>query len=90
MDAGTHALYALVAARAGDRDRAHAHLERARTTGRQAARRDRQLVEIVSLVIAGHHDRAHDLTCEHEAQFPDDGAVLHDLVSGGPGPAEPR
>jgi hypothetical protein len=69
-------LLASVAANAGDAPTAQAHLADARGTARRTARRDRQLVEIAALVVAGHGARAAGLAVEHAAAFPEDADLL--------------
>jgi hypothetical protein len=76
MSAIEQALLAVMAAEAGDPDGARAHISRAQRETRAAARRDRQLVEIASLVVAGAHDRSAGLALEHIAQFPADADLL--------------
>jgi hypothetical protein len=72
----TQALLAVMAADEGDTAAAAAHIAAAQRHARQAARRDRQIVEIAALVVAGDHARAAGLALEHAAQFPEDVAVL--------------
>jgi hypothetical protein len=45
------------------------------------ARRDRQLVEIAALMVAGESERARGLTFEHGAEFPDDAELLASLLT---------
>jgi hypothetical protein len=61
-----------VAAGQGDVATAEGHLARARQHARSTARRDRQLVEIAALVVAGRHGRAAGLSLVHTAEFPED------------------
>ena len=79
MNTVTHALLAVVAKTAGDLPSAEDHLQAARRHGRAMARRERQLVEIASLLVDGAHDRASGLTIEHAAEFPDDEELLASL-----------
>jgi hypothetical protein len=71
-----HALLAVSAARGGDEVTAADHIVRARQQMRTTARRQRQLVEIAALIVAGDTDRAGGLALEHVAEFPDDAALL--------------
>ena len=72
----TQALLAVMAADEGDTAVATAHITAAQRHARQAARRDRQIVEIAALVVAGDRARAAGLALEHTAQFPEDVDVL--------------
>ncbi|HEX4818877.1 MAG TPA: hypothetical protein VFV00_01630 [Acidimicrobiales bacterium] len=47
------------------------------------ARRQRQLGEIASLVVAGAHERAQGLAMIHTAEFPDDTEVLARITDAG-------
>ena len=76
MNAIEHALLAVMAANGGDSAAAQGHISRARQYARAAARRERQIVEIAALVIAGRGERAAGLTLEHTAEFPDDVDLL--------------
>ena len=76
MDAITHALLAVVAADDGDALAAQAHIASAQRHARSTARRDRQIVEIATLVGAGHRARAAGLTLEHTAVFSEDVGLL--------------
>ncbi len=71
-----HALLAVMAANGGDRDAAMRHIGSAQQRARATARRERQLVEIAALVVAGDVERAAGLTLEHTAEFPDDADLL--------------
>jgi len=71
-----HALLAVIAAADDDGASAHAHISRAQQYARATARRERQIVEIAALVIAGDTERAAGLALEHTAQFPDDSELL--------------
>lgn len=71
-----HALLAVLAARAGDDGTAADLIDRARRQTRATARRERQVVEIAGLVVAGHNDRAAGLAVEHAAEFPEDAELL--------------
>ena len=77
------ALLAVMAARAGDVGAAQEHLISARQHARSKARRDRQVVEIASLVVAGHRGRAEGLSLEHTAEFPEDAALLAHVAGAG-------
>jgi hypothetical protein len=72
----TEALLAVVAADEGDTAAAQTHLATAQRHMRTAARRDRQIVEIAALVVAGHRERAAGLAMEHRVEFPADADVL--------------
>ena len=71
-----HALLAIMAATGGDRATADAHLCRAQDDARASARRDRQIVEVAALVLAGNGARAAGLALEHAAEFPDDADLM--------------
>ena len=43
------------------------------------ARRERQLIEIATLIVTGARARARDLSFEHVAEFPEDEQVLESL-----------
>ena len=72
----TQALLALMAADDGDTAAARAHVATAQRHARRTARRDRQIVEIAALVVAGNRARAAGLALEHTAEFPDDADLL--------------
>jgi hypothetical protein len=91
VNAVEHALAAVLAARGGDAARAAAQLALAQQRTRATARRERQLVEIAALVVAGARGRAAGLALEHQAEFPDDAELLTDVVGSIPGePARGR
>ena len=75
-DAIAQALLAVAAADDGDAPSAQAHLATAQRHARRTARRDRQIVEIAALVVAGDRARAAGLALEHAAEFPEDVEVL--------------
>ena len=79
MDPISHALLALMAAGDGDTATAEAHVATAQREARASARRDRQIVEIAALAVAGHLDRAAGLALEHAVEFPDDASLLADV-----------
>ena len=81
MNAVTYALLAVIARAAGDQPGAEAHLRAAQRHSRTMARRDRQLVEIASLLVVGEHERARGLTFEHGSEFPADAELLSSLLS---------
>jgi hypothetical protein len=81
MNAMEHALLAVMAAKGDDRASALGHISHAQRLARAAARRERQIVEIAALVVAGHAERAAGLALEHTAEFPDD-ADLSARVTG--------
>jgi len=87
VNAIASALLAVVAKEDGDRVGADAHLSSARRSARTTARRDRQVVEIAALIVAGDRDRAVGLALEHAAEFPDDADLLARVAGpvGGPG-----
>ena len=60
----------------GDTAAAQAHIAAAQRQARAAARRERQVVEIAALLVAGQRDRAAGLCCVHTAEFPDDEQLL--------------
>jgi hypothetical protein len=82
MTAIEHALLAVRAANRGDSTTAVEQLSRAQHRGRATARRDRQIVQIAALVVAGAHERAAGLAFEHALEFRDDAELLK-LVAGG-------
>jgi hypothetical protein len=70
---------AVVSARRGDVTGAAEHLRRARALGRSRTRRDRQLLQIAALIVAGDMQRAAGLALEHVAAFPHDADVAAGL-----------
>jgi hypothetical protein len=76
MSAIDHALLAVMAAGHGDATAAEVHIACAQREVRTTARRDRQIVQIAALVVAGTRERAAGLTLEHTAEFPDDAELL--------------
>ena len=76
MNAITFAMLAVFATDMGDRAAADEHLHAAQRHSRTAARRERQLVEIAALIVAGEHERARGLSFEHAAEFPPDDELL--------------
>lgn len=71
-----HALLAVMATHGGDDLTAADHISRAQQQSRVIARRERQVVEIAALVVAGDPGRAAGLALEHTAEFPDDAELL--------------
>lgn len=71
-----NALLAMAAADDGDLAAAQAYVATAQRLARTTARRDRQIVEIAALVVAGARGRAAGLALEHTVEFPDDLALL--------------
>jgi hypothetical protein len=65
-----------MAARGGDSVTADGHISRAQQHTRATARRERQVVEIAALVVAGHRARAAGLALEHIVEFPGDAELL--------------
>ncbi len=76
MSAIEQALLAVMAAHDGDPVTANGYISRAQRETRATARRERQLVEVAALVVAGDHDRAAGLALEHSAEFPGDAELL--------------
>jgi hypothetical protein len=72
MNAITNALLAVMASDEGDTAAARAHISTAAQQSRTTARRNRQIVEIASLVVAGDRTRATGLALLHADEFPDD------------------
>jgi hypothetical protein len=76
---------AVTAATGGDIDAAQDHIANAQRYARSTARRERQVVEIAALIVAGSADRAAGLALEHTAQFPDDAELMtHISVTSAP------
>ena len=82
MNAIEQALLAVIAAGSGDTVAAHGHIAHAQHHARANARRDRQVVEIAALIVAGKAERAAGLALEHTAEFPDDADLLARLAAG--------
>lgn len=76
MNAIAHALLAIMASADGDGLAAREHISSAQRQARATARRDRQVVEIAALAVAGQRDRAAGLAVVHTAEFPDDADLL--------------
>lgn len=76
MNAIEHALLAVLAADCGDTTGALEQLSEAQRHARATARRERQIVQIAALVVAGQRERAAGLTFEHTVEFPDDAELL--------------
>jgi hypothetical protein len=76
MNAIEHALVAVIAASDGDTPVALTHIASAQRKARAAARRERQIVEIAALVVAGGAQRAAGLGLEHAAEFPEDADLM--------------
>ena len=74
-----HVLLAATAARDGDSVAALAHIAIAQQQARTTARRERQVVEIAALVVAGDRSRAAGLAREHTTEFPGDAELLAGL-----------
>jgi hypothetical protein len=85
-----HALLAVMATRGGDATDAARHIARAQVHVRSRARRERQVVEIAALVVAGHHGRAVGLALEHGVEYPDDAELLARVAPTGQGPTRRR
>lgn len=88
MNALAHAVLAVAAAAQGDTATAQVQLASAQRQARTAARRERQLVEIAALVVAGDRTRAAGLALEHGAAFPDDADLLARLAHLGARPPD--
>jgi hypothetical protein len=73
------ALRAVTAAAGGDTHAAQEHISDAQRHARSTARRERQIVEIAALTVAGDVERAAGLALEHTAQFPDDVELLEHI-----------
>jgi hypothetical protein len=82
MDATEHALLAVMAADRGDTTTALAQLSQAQRHARRTARRERQIVQVVALVVSGARERAAGLALEHTAEFPDDAELLARVTGG--------
>jgi hypothetical protein len=80
VTAVAYALLAVVARDAGDHATADHHIRAAQRQSRTTARRERQLVEIAALVVAGQSERADALSFEHRTDFPDDDDLLSALL----------
>ena len=77
-----HALLAVMAADDGDdAPRPRRTSPDAQRHARATARRDRQVVEIAALVVAGRRERAAGLALEHTSEFPDDADLLARVVT---------
>jgi alcohol dehydrogenase class IV len=70
------ALLAVMASHTADVAAAQGHLATAQRLSRATARRERQVVEIAALVVAGQGQRAADLALVHAVEFPDDSELL--------------
>jgi len=81
MSAIEHALLAVLAADGGDTVSAVEHIALAQQRTRTNARRERQVVEIAALVVAGQRNRAAGLALEHIREFPSDGELLTRVAS---------
>lgn len=88
MDPIADALLAVMASRAGDPDGAQVHLAAAQRHSRSAVRRQRQLIEIASLVVAGTRERAGGLALVHAAEFPRDTDLLARMTRYAPSPRQ--
>ena len=81
MSAIELALLAVLAADGGDTVSALEHIARAQQRTRTNARRERQVVEIAALSVAGQRIRAAGLTLEHIREFPSDRELLTRVAS---------
>ena len=82
MSAIAFAMLAVFATEIGDHAAAGEHLQAAQRHSRKAARRERQLVEIAALIVAGDHERARGLSFEHTSEFPSDDELLTSHFAG--------
>lgn len=82
MNAIEHALMAVIAANGGDTSVAQGHIALAQRHAHATARRERQIIEIAALVVAGDAERAAGLSLEHTAKFPDDAELLARVARG--------
>lgn len=76
MNAIERAMLAVITAAGGDPSAAQLHISLAQRDARLATRRERQVVEIATLTLAGGHARAAGLALEHAIEFPDDVELL--------------
>ena len=76
MNAIVRAILAVTTAAGGDPATAQLHISRAQREARAAPRRERQVVEIAALTLAGGRARAAGLALEHAIEFPDDVELL--------------
>jgi hypothetical protein len=81
-----HAYAAFLAELAGDPTRAARAARRARRSQRAITRRERQLVEVLLLVIDGDRQRAAALAAEHIAEFGEDRDALAPVATWHPHP----
>jgi hypothetical protein len=71
---------AVQSAARGDLAAAASNLQQARITSRRRARRERQVVELVSAIVDGDRARAAGLAAEHRSEFPGDAHLLDELL----------
>jgi hypothetical protein len=76
MSAVEQALLAVMAAQDGDRVTAEGYISCAQQQTRVTARRERQVVAIAAMVVAGDRERAAGLALEHTTEFPGDAELL--------------
>jgi len=76
MNAMEHVRLAVMAAKRGESAAAQGHISRAQRYARSTARRERQVIEIAALVVAGDAERAAGLALEHTSEYPDDADLL--------------
>ncbi len=76
-----HALLAVMAARGNNMVTATDHIRHAKLQTRATARRERQVVEIAALVVAGEQSRSAGLALEHCIEFPKDRELLARITS---------
>lgn len=76
MNAIDRAILAVTTAAGGDPVTAQLHIARAQRDSRAAPRRERQVVEIAALTLAGAPGRAAGLALEHALEFPNDAELL--------------
>jgi hypothetical protein len=80
MNPTAQAVLAVAAAGGGDASTAQQLLAEARQGARSTGRRNRQVVQIASLVVAGHGTRAAGLALEHLAEFPADTELMASIA----------
>jgi hypothetical protein len=85
LESGVAALVrrAVMSAARGEAVAAASHLDQARAAVRSRARRERQVVELVTAIVDGETTRAAGLAAEHRAEFPCDARLLEELLGAG-------
>jgi hypothetical protein len=82
MDPIEQARLAVAALITGDAIEAHRRLDAARQHSTACARRNRQVLEIVALIVDGARERADGLALLHVAEFPEDADLLARMTGG--------